>query len=126
MKPLYLCSAIIWLCLLQKFDAFKIASSHQRVSKVLSMSLKGRTSFLFNMDQNIYLSSILRKSIDSCNLCLSEGSKLIELEFPANRKNDLSLGETLDTNRAFTRQFINAFDEYGKDLWIIWPDKKVH
>jgi hypothetical protein len=89
------------------------------------MSLKGKTGFLFDRDQNIYLTSILRKSIDSCNLCLNEGKKLIELEFPANRKNDLSLGETLDTNRAFTRQFINAFDKYGKDLWIIWPDKKV-
>jgi hypothetical protein len=115
------------ICLILQGDAFHMTKGCQKLQQnVLSMSLKGRTGFLFDMDQNTYLTSILRKSIDSCNLCLEEGKKLIELEFPANRKNDLSLGETLDTNRAFTRQFINAFDKYGKDLWIIWPDKKVH
>ena len=88
------------------------------------MSLQGKTGFLFDKDQNLYLNSILRKSTDSCKLCIEEGTKLIEVEFPANRKNDLSLGETLDTNRQFTRQFANSFESYGKDLWILFPDKK--
>ena len=90
----------------------------------LKMSLEGKTGFLFDRDQNSYLNSILRKSVDSCKLCIEEGTKLIEVEFPANRKNDLSLGETLDTNRQFTRQFANAFASYEKDLWILFPDKK--
>jgi hypothetical protein len=120
------CYILTLICLVLQGDAFQMTRGCRRVQhNVPSMSLKGKTGFLFDMDQNTYLTSILRKSIDSCNLCLNEGKKLIELEFPANRKNDLSLGETLDTNRAFTRQFINAFDKYGKDLWIIWPDKKV-
>ena len=88
------------------------------------MSLEGKTGFLYDTDQNLYLNSILRKSIDSCKLCIQEGVKLIEIEFPANRKNDLSLGETLDTNRLFTRNFANAFASYEKDLWILFPDKK--
>lgn len=97
---------------------------NRAIQKSILMSLEGKTGFLFDKDQNNYLTSILRKSIDSCKLCIGEGSKLIEVEFPANRKNDLSLGETLDTNRQFTRQFVNAFDSYGKDLWILFPDKK--
>jgi Domain of unknown function (DUF1995) len=92
--------------------------------RTMSMSLQGKTGFLFDKDQNTYLTAILRKSVESCKLCIEEGSKLIELEFPANRKNDLSLGETLDTNRQFTRQFVEAFASYGKDLWILFPDKK--
>lgn len=94
------------------------------MQKSITMSLEGKTGFLFDKDQNTYLTSILRKSVESCKLCIEEGSNLIEVEFPANRKNDLSLGETLDTNRQFTRQFANAFESYGKDLWILFPDKK--
>jgi len=42
--------------------------------------------------------------------------------FSPNRKNDLSVTETLDTTRDYCFEFLKAFKEYGRDLWIAFPD----
>ena len=73
-------------------------------------------AFLSKPDQSLYISSILRRSTESCNQCLKDGHMLIEVEFPANRKSDLSVTETLDTNRRFVRDFVAGFSALGKDL----------
>ena len=83
-----------------------------------------RFSFLSSPDQTLYLSSILRRSVDSCKLCLKNDCRLIEIEFPANRKSDLSVTETLDTNRRFAREFAQSFSSLGKRLWMVFPDRK--
>jgi hypothetical protein len=90
----------------------------------LTMSLEGKSSFLIDKDQNIYLTNILRRAVASTNQCLEEGKTLIEIEFPANRKSDLSLGETQDTNREFVFQYVKQFSKFEKDLWVVMPDKR--
>ena len=41
-----------------------------------------------------------------------------------NKKNNLIKVGNLDTSRDFVRQFVNSFKEYGKNLWLIFPDNK--
>jgi hypothetical protein len=88
------------------------------------MSLQGKTQFLRDKDQNNYINTILRRSIESTKLAIKDNIKLMEIEFLPNRKNDISVVETLDTSRDFVRQFVNSFKEYGKNLWLIFPDNK--
>ena len=99
-------------------------SARNHASLFMSVSYAERFSFLSNPDQTFYLSSILRRSVDSCKLCLKNGCQLIEIEFPANRKSDLSVTETLDTNRKFARDFAQSFSSLGKKLWMVFPDRK--
>ena len=46
----------------------------------------------------------------------------MEIEFLPTRKNDISVVETLDISRDFVSQFVNSFQEYGKNLWLVFPD----
>ena len=46
----------------------------------------------------------------------------MEVEFPATLSNDISVTETLNTNRAWVREFAKAFESLGKDLWVVFPD----
>ena len=88
----------------------------------LSMSLDGKASFLADKDENIYLTTCLRRAVDSTKILITEGVKLIEIEFPPSRKNDLSVGETLDTNRKYVGEFVKQFA--SQNLWLVFPDKK--
>ena len=90
----------------------------------LHMSMKGKTSFLGSADEQIYFNTCLRRSIEGCKACLKDGKTLIEVEFLPNRKSDLSVSETLDTNRKFSREFVKSFRDLGKDLWLVFPDQK--
>lgn len=94
-----------------------------RLRNNVVMSLRGKSSFL-GADDDSYLNACLRRSIDSCKQCIADGKTLIEVEFPANRKSDLSVSETLDTNRGFTREFVKPFENLGKNLWVVFPDQK--
>ena len=93
--------------------------------KPLTMSLVGKSSFLGDKSEDIYLSTCLKRSIDACQACLADDLKIIEVEFPAQRKSDLSLAETLFTNSKFLKEFVKTWSSYGKDLWVIFPDPKV-
>ncbi len=78
-------------------------------------------------DNKVYLQTILKKSIESTRIMLKPPAmqRLIEIEFPVNRKNDLSAAETLDQSRDFTLKFIEGFaNEYKKSLWVVFPDRK--
>jgi hypothetical protein len=115
-------AALVLLTLAQAVDAF---SAHQtKARSYVCMSLAGKLSFLADKDQKTYLSTILRRATDGCKQCLKDGKKLIEVEFPANRKSDLSVSETLDTNRGFVQDFVTSFSTYKKGLWVIFPDRK--
>ena len=91
-------------------------------SSLLSMRLD--PSFLQSASQETYINQILRNSIDSCKKALNTGQKLLEIDFIANRKNDLSVAETLDTTRMFTKEFIKPFaTTFGNDLWLLFPER---
>jgi len=78
-------------------------------------------------DNKVYLQTILKKSVESTRIMLKSPTtqRLIEVEFPVNRKNDLSAAETLDQSRDFTLNFIEGFaNEYKKSLWVCFPDRK--
>lgn len=81
-------------------------------------------SFLSIRDEDIYLTKVVSKSIESVKQCLKDNKQLIEIEFPANRKSDISVTETLARNRIFVRKFISPFENLGKKLWIVFPDGK--
>jgi len=66
---------------------------------------------------------VLRTSVEQTKKLLSSSAKLIEVEFPATLSNDISVTETLDESRRFAREFIKSFAEYGKGLWVCFPDK---
>ena len=110
------------------------------------MSLNGKANFLnekapdlyFNqcfmittiiyVSVNVYLTLILyfiglRLSVDGCKNGLKNEVKLLEVEFPALLKNDISVTQTLNTNRKFIREFVKSFTSYGPDLWIVFPDQ---
>lgn len=120
---LFMIPACLLLLLLLALPS-KISALRFGHRQSLYMSLDGKTSFLVDKDQNTYLSNIQRRAVAGTKRCLSEGKMLIEIEFPANRKSDLSLGETQDTNRQFVLQFVKEFSNEGKDLWVAFPDKK--
>jgi hypothetical protein len=89
------------------------------------MSLGGKTQFLRDKDQSIYINTILRRSVEATKEGLKDNLRLMEIEFIPNRKNDLSVTETLDTTRDFALQYINSIGkQYGKDLWVLFPDSK--
>ena len=122
-------SAAAFLSFLLLFATASTGNSFlQRVNKhrcnlrwQLSMSLEGKAAFLADND-NTYLATCLRRSVDSSKLLIAEGNKLIEIEFPPSRKSDLSVGETLDTNRNFVGEFVKQFASVN--LWVVFPDKK--
>ena len=87
-------------------------------------SITKDASFLSIRDEDIYLTKIITKSISSVQKCLKDEKKLIEIEFPVNRKSDTSVSETLARNRIFVRNFIKPFESYGKQLWVVFPDGK--
>jgi len=91
----------------------------------LAMSTSATFAFLGDPSQSAYIANVLRRSTDATKQALQDGAKLIEIEFPSNRKNDLSVTETLDTTRAFVREFVkdSAFSSLGKDMWVLFPDK---
>ena len=90
--------------------------------QLLSMSLEGKAAFLADKDNNIYQTTCLRRAVDSSKLLVTEGVKLIEVEFPPSRKSDLSVGETLDINRNFVGEFVKQFSSLN--VWVVFPDKK--
>lgn len=102
--------------------AFYYSNSNILSTRVFNNAQKW--NFLGNADQTFYQQSVLRRAIDASKQCLKDSIQLIEIEFPANRKSDLSVTETLDTNRAFTRNFCASFSNLGKDLWVVFPDRK--
>lgn len=112
------------LAMLPLIAALRPLLFRRHASLSMSDAYAERFSFLSSPDQSFYLSSILRRSVDSCKLCLKNSCTLIEVEFPANRKSDLSVTETLDTNRRFARDFAQSFSSLGKKLWMVFPDRK--
>ena len=92
----------------------------------LLMSLDGKTQFLRDKDQSVYINTILRRSVEATKEALKDNeNRLLEIEFVPNRKNDLSVTETLDTTRDFALQYVNAIGkQYGSDLWVLFPDSK--
>jgi len=96
----------------------------QRRRSPLRMSFAdGKANFLVDKSQELYLANLLRRASDGTKQLLKDGSKLVEVEFPANRKNDLSLAETQDTNLQFAMDFVTIFENEKKNLWVVLPDK---
>ena len=83
----------------------------------------GRTAFLADKP-DVYLKTCLRLSVEGCKAALADGNMLIEVEFPPLLKSDISVGETLDTNRLFVKDMVKSFESFGKDLWLVFPDQK--
>lgn len=91
---------------------------------IVSMSLKGQTSFIIDKHE-IYIKSIISKSITATTVLLNSNKKLIEIEFPAKLKSDISVSETYYINRDFTFKFIEPFvSQYKMNLWVMFPDRK--
>ena len=117
---------LLFLCLCNSIfviNSYLKASALFCKYKNLYMTLPGK-AFLTDKSADLYLNTCLRRSIESCNLCLKDKKSLIEVEFPVSRKSDLSVSETLDTNRKFVREFAKNWASLGKDLWIVFPDAK--
>jgi hypothetical protein len=82
-------------------------------------------SFLADRSEETYLQNILRYSVESTKRAITDSKKLIEIEFLPTRRNDISVTETLDINRDFTRKLARSFEkDYGRSLWIVFPDSK--
>lgn len=97
---------------------------YTRASVTRLQSLEGRTSFLASKNADTYSNQALRISVEQSKILLAQNSKLIEIEFPPSLSNDVSVTETLDSSRKFTREFIKSLSEYKKSLWVCFPDKK--
>ena len=105
------------------FLFIKETKAFSRTLRIVScMSLDGRTSFL-GEKPDVYAQTCLRLALDGCKNALKDQQNLLEIEFPALLKNDISVSETLNANRRFVRKFCDSFKEYGKDLWVIFPDQ---
>ena len=87
-------------------------------------SITKDASFLTIRNEDIYLTKVVSKAVSSVQQCLKDNKQLIEVEFPANRKSDISVSETLARNRIFVRNFVKSFESYGKQLWVVFPDGK--
>lgn len=83
-----------------------------------------KNAYLSTKDPSVYLSSILRTSVESTKACIKDNIKFIEIAFPEIRKSDLSVTESLNTNRAFVKEYVKSFSSYGKNVWVLFPDNK--
>lgn len=117
-----LVSLLCWKISTSAF-AFTRTLSSGLVLNRMTMTFNGRSAFLAGKD-DVYISTCLRRSVDGTKICLNDSNMLIEVEFPISRKSDLSVSETLDSNRKFVFEFAKAFKNYGKDLWVVFPDNK--
>lgn len=88
------------------------------------MIMRSDFSFLLDKSNDVYNRNIIRLSIDSCRKCLSNSERIIEIEFPPDRKSDLSVTETLDTTRELTFEILKSFATFGKQLIVLFPDRK--
>lgn len=88
---------------------------------------RGGYDYLANADSNNYIQNILRRSIDSTKTCVQADCKNIEVAFPESRKNDISVTESLNINRAFAFEYTTIiareFQCTKNDIWLIFPDK---
>ena len=80
-------------------------------------------------DQSKYLNNVLLRAFENTKSCMSmaPAARLIEVAFPETRKNDPSVTESLDINRAFSFEFAERMHKafaYEKDaFWLLFPDK---
>lgn len=82
-------------------------------------------SFLSEKSHDRYLRLVLTEAIQQTWKALRCGSRRIEISFPEARKTDISLVESLEVNNAFVQQMALAFTpDFGRDLWVLYPDKK--
>ena len=102
---------------------------------VVGSKTSSRYSYLSQPKEDIYLNTVLRSSVDACKRYLGDISKvpkesaasqktspcIMEVEFLPMRKNDISVVETLDTNRYFTSLFAKALRDYKP--CVVFPDK---
>ncbi|KAJ1426043.1 hypothetical protein B484DRAFT_450837 [Ochromonadaceae sp. CCMP2298] len=109
---------LLALCLCTLTDSFNFPAHARRGMRLMDAS----SAYLSGKDPQAYLSTVLRRSADSAAACLADGVKYIEIAFPEKLKNDISVTESLDTNRLFTRELVKKFSSYGKDLWVLFPD----
>lgn len=117
-------------------------NSFQQKHHVISGMASDFYSFLTDRDESKYSSQILRLVTESIKKAISTDIKIIEVEFPPSRKTDvgatetlgeyfnhwifeLSLSFSLDLSISFALKLITPFiSQYGKDLWVLLPDKK--
>jgi len=99
--------------------------------KVVKRRISNYFSFLGNTDQKSYFDKILSLSVECATVSLTNIKPArIEISFPENRKNDISVTESLDVNTDFALQFTRQISRNRKlfndpsDLWMVFPDKQ--
>jgi len=100
-------------------------------SKIAKNIISNYFSFLGSIDQKTYFDNILYYSIECATSSLTNKKPArIEISFPENRKNDISVTESLDVNTYFSLQFArqisrnrNLFQD-PTDIWMVFPDKQ--
>ena len=128
------CVLICCYCLsnsfLNRISVSKIFNYHHvnfirsKVKMNINLNNTNSYDYLINRDTNVYINNLLRKSIDSTKLCINNNVTKIDISFPEIIKNDISVIESLNLNRAFVLEYIKSFSSYGKKLWVLFPDNK--
>ena len=127
---------LLWLSLIKTIIIFIIPTSNcTRFNQVgrkgarakifeLEAGFNGRAAFLADKD-DIYIKTILRRSIESTKEALRDGLSLLEIEFPPIRANDPTSAGTFDASAAFVREYIKAdiLASLGKELFVVFPER---
>lgn len=85
-------------------------------------SFSGRAAFLGDKD-DIYTSTIKRRSIEATKQAFDDDLRLVEIEFPPSRVNDPTSAFTFDCTVEFTREYIE--DEMWAEsdpLYVVFPE----
>ena len=109
---------------LYNYHHFNFIFIRRKIKMNINLYNSNSYDYLINRDPNVYINNVLKKSIDSTKLCINNNITKIEISFPEIIKNDISVIESLNLNRAFVLEYIKSFTSYGKNLWVVFPDNK--
>jgi hypothetical protein len=115
------------LLLVAQSISYRVVTTTRAPNTVLRSTREG-FGYLSDPSQSIYLQNILLRAVDNTKVLMNQpDSRLIEVMFPETRKNDPSVTQSLDINRAFSFEFAERMQkafEFEKDaFWLLFPDE---
>lgn len=93
-------------------------------TQALRVTFEGRNGFLCEKDP-FYRQVIITNTMTALKQAIADGKKLLEVEFPPSKVNDISVTETLDVTRSMLLEMLNGLSVIypGESMYTVWPDR---
>ena len=90
----------------------------------LQMTFEGRNGFLLEKDP-FYRQVIISNTMTALKQAINDNKRLLEIEFPPSKVNDISVTETLDVTRTMLLEMLTGLSTLypGEKMYAVWPDR---